>query len=47
MAVRVASTRSRRGVFDDDGGLQRFSLVSADRSGGCLLLNYRKRDASD
>jgi dihydrofolate reductase len=33
--------RGRR-LFDDTGDLQRFSLVSADRSGGCLLLNYRR-----
>jgi dihydrofolate reductase len=38
--------RGRR-LFDDTGDLQRFSLVSADRSGGCLLLNYRKLDAAD
>ncbi|MEU8609293.1 dihydrofolate reductase family protein [Actinoplanes sp. NPDC048791] len=34
-----------RRLFDDTGDLQRFSLVSADRSGGCLLLHYRRRDA--
>nr|BFE56147.1 dihydrofolate reductase family protein [Dactylosporangium thailandense] len=29
-------------LFDDAGGLQRFELVDADRSGGCLLLHYRR-----
>lgn len=30
-------------LFDDTAGLQRFELVDADRSGGCLLLHYRRR----
>lgn len=34
--------RGRR-LFDGTGGLQRFDLVDADRSGGCLLLTYRQR----
>ncbi|GAA0946456.1 dihydrofolate reductase family protein [Virgisporangium aurantiacum] len=33
--------RGRR-LFDDDGDLRRFSLVDADRSGGCLLLHYSR-----
>lgn len=32
-----------RRLFDGAGGLQRFELVDADRSGGCLLLHYRRR----
>jgi dihydrofolate reductase len=32
--------RGRR-LFDNTGDLQRFTLVEADRSGGCLLLTYR------
>ncbi|MHA6621692.1 dihydrofolate reductase family protein [Pseudonocardia sp. DLS-67] len=36
--------RGRR-LFDETSDLQRFSLVSADRSGGCLLLHYRSHDA--
>jgi hypothetical protein len=31
-------------LFDDSGDLQRFELVDADRSGGCLLLHYRRGD---
>jgi dihydrofolate reductase len=30
-------------LFDGDFGLQRFELISFDRSGGCLLLHYRRR----
>ncbi|MFG1608575.1 dihydrofolate reductase family protein [Actinoplanes sp. NPDC049265] len=30
-------------LFEDIGGSQLFELVNADRSGGCLLLNYRRR----
>lgn len=30
-------------LFDGDFGLQRFELVSSERSGGCLLLHYRRR----
>ncbi len=30
-------------LFDGDPGLQRFELVSSERSGGCLLLHYRRR----
>ncbi|RDV43426.1 hypothetical protein DOE76_17885 [Leifsonia sp. ku-ls] len=29
-------------LFGDDGELQRFDLVEAERSGGCLLLHYRR-----
>jgi riboflavin biosynthesis pyrimidine reductase len=29
--------------FDGDAELQRFELLSSDRSGGCLLLHYRRR----
>src|SRR4051812_36856407 len=30
-------------LFDGDAGLQRFELLSSERSGGCLLLHYRRR----
>jgi dihydrofolate reductase len=30
-------------LFDGDAELQRFELLSSDRSGGCLLLHYRRR----
>ena len=30
-------------LFDDSGVLQRFELRSCERSGGCLLLHYRRR----
>jgi dihydrofolate reductase len=30
-------------LFDGNAGLQRFELLDADRSGGCLLLHYRRR----
>lgn len=30
-------------LFDADFGLQRFELISSERSGGCLLLHYRRR----
>ncbi len=30
-------------LFEGDSGLQRFELVTSDRSGGCLLLHYRRR----
>jgi dihydrofolate reductase len=30
-------------LFDGDTGLQRFELLSSARSGGCLLLHYRRR----
>ena len=32
-----------RRLFDGHSGLQRFELIGSDRSGGCLLLHYRKR----
>jgi hypothetical protein len=35
-------TRGTR-LFDGDADLQRFELLDADRSGGCLLLHYRRR----
>jgi dihydrofolate reductase len=31
-------------LFEGDSGLQRFELVDADRSGGCLLLHYRRHN---
>ncbi len=34
--------RGRR-LFEPDGEVQRFELVDADRSGGCLLLHYRRK----
>jgi dihydrofolate reductase len=41
----VAPNLAGRGkpLFDDDAELQRFQLLSCDRSGGCLLLHYRRR----
>jgi dihydrofolate reductase len=30
-------------LFDRDTTLQRFELLESDRSGGCLLLHYRRR----
>ena len=41
----VAPSLAGRGkrLFDGDTDLQRFELVSSDRSGGCLLLHYRRR----
>jgi len=41
----VAPSLAGRGkrLFDGDAGLQRFELLSCDRSGGCLLLHYRRR----
>lgn len=41
----VAPSLAGRGkrLFDDEGTLQRFELVSSDRSAGCLLLHYRRR----
>lgn len=32
-------------LFGDDAGLHRFELVDAGRSGGCLLLHYRRRSS--
>ena len=29
-------------LFGDDGDLQRFDLVTSERSGGCLLVHYRR-----
>lgn len=42
----VAPSLAGRGtrLFAGDADLQRFELVTADRSGGCLLLHYRRRD---
>jgi len=41
----VAPSLAGRGkrLFDGDADLQRFELLAADRSGGCLLLHYRRR----
>ena len=41
----VAPSLAGRGkrLFNGDTDLQRFELVSSDRSGGCLLLHYRRR----
>jgi dihydrofolate reductase len=43
VAPSLAGTGDR--LFDGSGDLQRFTLLDAERSGGCLLLHYRKRDA--
>jgi dihydrofolate reductase len=34
-----------RRLFEDTGDLQRFELMDVDRSGGCLLLAYRRRQS--
>ena len=34
-------------LFSDDAELQAFDLVDVERSGGCLLLHYRRADSSD
>lgn len=41
----VAPSLAGRGkrLFADDAERQRFELLAADRSGGCLLLHYRRR----
>ncbi|WP_426512679.1 dihydrofolate reductase family protein [Dactylosporangium sp. McL0621] len=41
----VAPTLAGRGarLFEEPGDMQRFELVDSDRSGGCLLLHYRRR----
>lgn len=41
----VAPTLAGRGtrLFTGEGRLQRFELLGADRSSGCLLLHYRRR----
>ena len=41
----VAPSLAGRGkrLFDDNAELQRFELLASDRSGGCLLLHYRRR----
>jgi dihydrofolate reductase len=36
-----------RRLFDETVGLQRFDLISVERSGGCLLLSYHNRNARD
>jgi dihydrofolate reductase len=41
----VAPSLAGRGkrLFDGDAGLQRFELLTSERSGGCLLLHYRRQ----
>ena len=41
----VAPSLAGHGIrlFGDEGHLQRFELVDAERSGGCLLLHYRRK----
>jgi dihydrofolate reductase len=41
----VAPSLAGRGkrLFDGDADLQRFELLNCERSGGCLLLHYRRR----
>lgn len=34
-------------LFDGETGLQRFELLDSQRSGGCLLLHYRRRSGSE
>lgn len=45
----LAPTLAGRGkrLFGDDGALQHFELVDSQRSGGCLLLHYRRRVQAD
>jgi dihydrofolate reductase len=44
LRLAVSPSLAGRGhrLFDDAGDVQRFELVDADRSGGCLLLTYRR-----
>jgi dihydrofolate reductase len=41
----IAPSLAGRGkrLFDGEAELQRFQLLSVERSGGCLLLHYRRR----
>ena len=41
----IAPSLAGRGkrLFNGDADLQRFELLNCDRSGGCLLLHYRRR----
>ena len=43
LVVAPSLAGSGQRLFDNDGSLQRFELVSVNRSGGCLLLHYRRR----
>ena len=43
LVVSPSLAGTGRRLLDDIGGLQRFELVDVDRSGGCLLLDYRAR----
>ena len=43
LVVAPSLAGSGRRLFDDTGDLQTFELVDQDRSGGCLLLGYRRR----
>jgi dihydrofolate reductase len=44
LVVSPALAGSGRRLFEGEGALQHFELADADRSGGCLLLHYRRRD---
>jgi dihydrofolate reductase len=43
LVVAPSLAGSGKRLFDGDAGLQRFELLSSERSGGCLLLHYRRR----
>src|SRR3954464_1351394 len=46
LVVSPALAGAGRRLFDDTGALHLFELASVDRSGGCLLLHYRRRSAA-
>ena len=46
LVVAPALAGHGRQLFRHDGELQRFELKSLDRTGGCLLLHYRRRTPS-
>jgi dihydrofolate reductase len=43
LVVSPSLAGAGRRLFEDIGGLQPFELIDVTRSGGCLLLNYRRR----
>jgi dihydrofolate reductase len=43
LVVAPALAGGGKALLDGDAGLQRFELVEAERSAGCLLLRYRRR----
>jgi dihydrofolate reductase len=43
LVVAPSLAGSGKRLFASDADLQRFELLNCDRSGGCLLLHYRRR----